>query len=1081
METAEPFRNFLPKEFFKKRFSPLVATFVDPEADSIVKQCGFSFVDICAATAANLPNPIRIVPAEKIIPGKQDDFLQKVMVDTNSFGQSFIYPEYEQKDEVKPELSPVYGAFKDHFHYPSMESSFPPWYRHMVALLCKSLRYSEFDFFDLPQCILYAIAPGSQTMTADELRKLLSFPEWMKDFLTSVPIVKVVVYDTLLSSDIPKEATQGRGSFESVIPFPFRTRNLKNTTGPDMINVRNLFRYDGNILNNKNLCNYLTDADFQNAKNAIVELSKVVQQYINRTISASVFEIEEQKKFSNSVKNFFSRNSAPERKTSVYGIPWKKIIYSRLAALYLITGKYQESQKNYKLFISQIEQLNLPFIKYSAMFIMGLLCTMIPNQLKEMPEIITNIVTNVHTTNNLRFVLYVPILSYEIHAALGDDINARQLCKKTLDKIRQVWLGTTKSKILITALINERLAGFTREDRKSWQITSKALLLYKQCDQLAHSLRCAIWLLKVLPKQWPLLYQNVWLDKATVLCLLTQGSRSLNECKELLALPNLSPVLHEKAISQFFAPYNDPSMNKSLLNIKINSLLEVKQLRMIDPSVPDYYGFNPAEFKDLVTKIDEWHAVRMDRSYTKSFQSWTDDLNVVGTNTYVSTEQPIYFVVSLYNRYKFTVHLDTSMLLADYKGESSNLPMNEIIYMEDIKDKDIKGYTKELSEIKYKCIPHVPGHFTVHKFKKNYWGYVDTEVECEPILFNCVANYPKVNLSIEDLPEEVLAWQCIPFNVVVENKGESSITEFHIAFDHPRSIVAEVGTENIGEISIIHINGELPPGGQKKVPLIFRAAKLNNNTFHFVISINNNKCGYARACVNVVQAAKISTQIFPRPSDSAGKALAFTITPLLEGLKLFGFMNKNGHLVRTLKFNKEKLPANRPQTFVVFPSDETPETVEPWRAEIMGQAPLAVLFLIGENDNLYAQKNIAYDTQDLPIRLRIDSQSHFTIPKTGGKFNISISCDPLNEPIVIEPAPIQFVARQHQIGPTPCRWIGKTSETLCKENNFTANFTAIALGVGVYLIPNVFVRKPNGSKDTINVSQMLSISIEDSN
>ena len=302
-------------------------------------------------------------------------------------------------------------------------------------------------------------------MTADELRKLLNFPDWMKEFMSSIPIIKIIVYDTLVTSELPKQLLQSRGSFEAIIPFPFRSRRLKAQGGPDMIFLRNLFRYDGHILNNPVLGEFTQDIDFQNAKKAVTQIGEILLNYISRTASSRVFEIEEQKKFSNSVKNFFSRNTTPERTTRVHNIPWKKIIYSQLASLQLIQGKYVEAQKNFKLFASQIDSLNLPGIKYSALYMAAILNTIIPGQINQLEPMIADILVNIASTNNLRFILYVPILTYELHAAMGNDALAQKLCRKTLDKIRQIWMGTSPSKLLITALVNERLAGFIREDQ----------------------------------------------------------------------------------------------------------------------------------------------------------------------------------------------------------------------------------------------------------------------------------------------------------------------------------------------------------------------------------------------------------------------------------------------------------------------------------------------------------------------------------------------------------------------------------------------------------------------------------------
>lgn len=1072
METAEPFRNFSPKEFLKNRYSPLVVTFVDPEADKIIKNAGFGFNDLVGAIGMQLPNPIRIVPAERIVPGRQEDFLAKVQQDTTTYGKSFAFPEFETSDEVKPEFSPDYGSLKNKLRFPSYESTSPPWYKRLVFNLCASLRYSEFDFFDLPQTIVYAVAAGNPSLHAEELRKLLNFPEWMKEFLTTIPIVKVVVYDTLVSSDAPKEMTQGRGSFEEVIAFPFRTRTAKSTTTPDMVVARNLFRFDGHIINDPKFCQYLTDLDFTNSRNAVTRLYEVVEKYIKRTISARMFEIEEQNKFSNSVKNFFkSKNSVPERVTHVYQIPWKKIIYSQLASLFLITGKYADAQKNYDLFIKNLD--NQPTLRANAHFIVALTHLVLPMQgSQQFKKDVIDILSYIASTNNLRLILFVPMLAIEMHSAVGEDDLALGLCKKLLDNIRRLWQGASHNKILITALAYERFAGLTRNDHKSWSYTSFALSLYKQCGQHAHALRCAIWLMKVLPKDnWPLIYQNVWLDKTVELFILGQGARSLMECKELLSLRNLQPWLHEKTISQFFAPYNDPSMSKSVLNIRINPLVEVKGLRMIDSSTPEFFGFDKSEFTLVERDVDSWHSIRLDRSFTKSIEHW-DAVTPISSKKVIGLDQKVFFVITLYNRYKFTVHLDTSVLVPEYTGKATG---DKIFEIDSVNNKDIKDY--KCTDIKYGFTAHEEGDYKIAKFAKNYWGYVDTEIECGPLNFSVVKGFPQISLTIEGLPEKVIAWQCIRFNAVVENRGEFPIKSFSIAFDHPHSITYAGGTESIGECSVVTIQEELLPGNKYNVPLIFRATKLNDNTFHFIASIQNNKCGFAVAKVSVSPAAKIETRAFKRPNDNNGHAIAMTLTPAFDGLRIYGFMSQTGHIVKTLPINKEPLKANIPETFVVFPADETEEKVEQWRVEMMGNAPLAVLFTIGDGDDvLLSQKNISFSAAKKPHRFVVDCKSHAEL-KRGGLIKVTVRAEGLEEDTIISPLPIAFVTKD-KIGPTACRWVGVTKVTLCETNEYKAEFSALAFKPGVYRIPGIsFSGSVSHEAGTVPIHQEFRVTI----
>ncbi|EAY19088.1 hypothetical protein TVAG_189790 [Trichomonas vaginalis G3] len=1071
METAEPFRNFSPKEFLKNRFSPLVVTFVDPDADKIIKNAGFSFVDLTAAIGAQLPNPIRIVPAERVMTWRQEDFLAKVVQDTTAYGKCFTEKEFEDKDEVKLEFSPDYGVLKNKIYFPSFESAFPPWYKRMLFNLCASIRYSEFEFYDLPQTILYVISPGLAAMSAEELRRLISFPEWMKEFLTTIPIVKVVVYDTLISREIPKELTSGRGSFEEVIGFPFRTRTNKSPDGPDMITARNLFRYDGHILNDPRFCNNLTDTDFANAKSAVQKIYENVERYIKRTISARMFEIEENNKFSNSVKNFFkSKNAAPERVTRVLQIPWKKIIYSQLAALFFITGKYADAQKNYDLFIKNLD--NLPVLRANAHFMIALSHLVLPLQgTQHFKRDISELLHYIGSTNNLRLILYFPLICTEIHAALGEEELALTLIKKSYDIIRKLWQGTSPNKILVLALIHERYAGLTRNDHKSWSLTSNALALYKQCNQFGHALRCAIWLMKVLPKEsWPLMYQTVWLDKTVSLFNLGQGARSLGECKELLSLRNLQPWLHEKTISQFFAPYNDPSMSKSILNIHINPLVEVKKLRMIDPSTPEFFGFDTTTFDDLEKDVDDWHMVRIDRSYTKSIDNW--DMAVpTKSKKMIGIGQQVYFVITLYNRYKFTVHLDHSVLVPEYQGDATE----NIFDIDEVNNKDIRAYNS--SDIKYGFTPHAEGSFKIAKFSKNYWGYVETEIECGPITFNVIHDYPTVNLTIEDLPENVIAWQCIKFNACVENKGKTLIKYFSIAFDHPHSITYEGGTDQIGESSVITINQEIEPGQTCRVPLIFRATKLNLNEFHFIVSIMNHKCAFALAKVNVSPAAKIEATAFKRQNDSGGHAIQMTITPLIDGFKLYGFMSKNGKLVKTLAINKEQLKANVPESVVCFPADELDEEVEKWRVEMMGNSPLAVLFKIGETENcLLAQKNINFNYIKKPFRFILDCHSHME-RKKGEIMKVFVRAENLENEVMISPLPIVYVCRD-RVGPTPCRFVGVTKVVLSKENNYSAEFSCVAFKSGIYRIPGIsFSGINNHDSGTVTIQQDFRVTI----
>jgi hypothetical protein len=75
----------------------------------------------------------------------------------------------------------------------------------MTTRLLASLQFSDFDFTDLPACVVYASATGCPSKRADEVRRYLSWPQWMHEFVLDIPIVKVVVYDGLILSRPPPD------------------------------------------------------------------------------------------------------------------------------------------------------------------------------------------------------------------------------------------------------------------------------------------------------------------------------------------------------------------------------------------------------------------------------------------------------------------------------------------------------------------------------------------------------------------------------------------------------------------------------------------------------------------------------------------------------------------------------------------------------------------------------------------------------------------------------------------------------------------------------------------------------------
>lgn len=86
-----PFLNFEINEIKKKRFSPLVVTYVEHDVDDFFSSHGFTFSEIASAISLNLPKPFRIVPLQNLKQGNSDDCFQKILGDTLVFSQSFSF------------------------------------------------------------------------------------------------------------------------------------------------------------------------------------------------------------------------------------------------------------------------------------------------------------------------------------------------------------------------------------------------------------------------------------------------------------------------------------------------------------------------------------------------------------------------------------------------------------------------------------------------------------------------------------------------------------------------------------------------------------------------------------------------------------------------------------------------------------------------------------------------------------------------------------------------------------------------------------------------------------------------------
>lgn len=658
MESASPFHNLIPYKYVKLRYSPLIATFVEPDVENLFNQCNISFNDLFAVLGSTQNMPVRIVPHYTIMEESQDTFFGKVFNDCTIFSQSFIMPEYESDDTTVPQLSPTPDRFPSKFHYPSPEASKPLWYVVMLENLLKSCQYTNLDFTDCPSCIVYATLNSTNLpiKKADEIKKLLQFPAWMNEFITDIPIIRIVVYDGLVTKTADKLPS---GSFAQVIPLIFRSRQEDSPSDLEDFYLENLFKYDEKLLKFPNFCKYLTKTDFENIREALSN----IYNYISNNLETNIKTLELVYKQS---KSFFGKKQV-ER--FVQGIPWAKLSRLQIAAYFLALQKNEEARKYYKLFIKEMQQANE--LRLYAQF-MSAICIVNSSNPQEFKESIIEIMRDINYARSLRFLMMVPLLSTEFHSSVNEKGDAFILLKHAIAKITLFWNGNIPMKSLFLALFHERLAGLCSDRKNSLFLTSRAAYLYKVAGQIPHAIRCYIWLQRGLPNNvWVLLYQTVWYQKASLLCSLTQYERGLNDWKALLALPNLSESLQDRVVNKFWAPFKE---NQKSINSKIDtnayiSLLQVKSLDIIDLTVPEYWKLDKNEFEPINEAFEKFISKKIVRSV--SFDSWYEDDDLTSKRKKKKTHRVgvgtvIILTVKLFNKFKFPIKLEKCTLKADF-------------------------------------------------------------------------------------------------------------------------------------------------------------------------------------------------------------------------------------------------------------------------------------------------------------------------------------------------------------------------------------------------------------------------------
>lgn len=663
MLTSLPFRLYHPEQYVIRRYSPLLALFVEPTVDKFVSECGFRFSDIFASIGSKLKSPVRIHQIDDIKQHDFNDFVSQFASEMDVIGKQFLPEKYENDYSYDTSVGPFPNLLIPNLTPDSNEARYPPWYRLFIFRLFRSLLFCDFAFHDLPIGIVYVVDYGHSCLNPDEIRqKLTKVPEWMKEFLKDIPVVCLVVGDGLNNPvDLSHLVQYRKGGFSYVTSMNFRSKQ-----GSDVAeSLKYYFGWDKNIMNNPNLGKNFTLDDVAAIEKVHNDIFKhFLNQEVARLQKFFENESEQKNKFSKTIQSWFSKKREPEEVTQYLKIPVKKIVYLQHASYSMMIGDYAAAQRSYKYFLSSLYQDEYPLIQNRVQGSI-LLCTLMTNDdfdvyIDDAKEAIDN---HLHT-ESLRGALIIPLLSVEFACHKQKWDIALEFCHKTIQRIQELYTDNQYTRSLLTAIIYERVVGL--ETRPKHQIAFRTLAAfdYRKCHQNGHALRCFLWLLKTMPKtMWSILWQILAIEKVILLSEQQQNNRSLHDIAHLMSITDMSVDLQNLLLTQFLSIFTDRTADLKSFSIELKPLLSVKKVRLYDPSQPEYYGFGKNDFKKMLDKYQLWYSANVSRSGSISFEDiWGLSNNNVDENRIVSVDNAVSIDIVLYNKHAFTIHVNESKL-----------------------------------------------------------------------------------------------------------------------------------------------------------------------------------------------------------------------------------------------------------------------------------------------------------------------------------------------------------------------------------------------------------------------------------
>jgi hypothetical protein len=1061
MRTGYPFRVFTPERFLHTRFAPLIPTVVEPGAASILSGGSLTFADLLAPVAQSLPEPLRIVGSD-LTQTSFTEFESRLLQDMTDFAKSFVSNDFAQSGVTDPSLCPFPMFLPRNLSFDSPETAQPPWFRALLFRLQESLMFSDFDFCDFPACVLYAASPGAPALTPQEVLSSLKVPEWMAEYIEDVPVIFVVI--NAAGAKIGQTEAAG---FHGRIVLNLPARKYEKPLSHDMLTT--LYGCDREILNAKGVSDFLGMAMLGSVEKFVKELTFYIQPLMANREQELGNEFE---KLSKSFFGFFRKTAAPDRRSRYRSIPHRKVVQMWHASLQLVLRKYGEAQRAFRSVAQDLAEL--PGVKSRAFLFATLSILGNPSAKdREFANGTADLIKHCAQAGDPRFMLLVPLLLFEIEIARGEAPVAARWYRDGLGLMDRY---PANSRAVVLGILRERLAGLSAGRHRALTFMA-AGSEYVASGQLGHALRAAIWIMQMLPgRSWDFLKQRSWLEQAVVLQELGLDERALLTCKDLLSLPNLVPDLHEKVITQFWAPFNSPGFSAAHLNLEMSSLVDVKKVVLYDLGEPQFYEFGKDDFAQIEKAYSVWFHVNVPSLRVRTLSDYwgTSSRKVGPVQRTVPCNQPVKVLITILNRYRFSVHLQDPTL--DIHFENEGAVHSEL---SQIKSVDIPPNKRKGAVLSYSFVPKCPGTFTISGFSKNYWGYIDTTIAIGPLVLTAVSDLPMMEIRVCDLPKAAFQDSCYEFSLNLANVGTVPTEDVRVVFDQPNSVQHRgEGTVFLdNNFQMVLVKETIQVSENLTVPMVFRAPAASAIVLHFLVDIAGRRVAFAMQRVALTPAIVLQSSAFPKLNDAANYVIQCNIRAEVDKVQLVGIVNSTGRFLRMIESEGPTVlmkGENRP--LIAFAAETIEGTIDPWRQNWMEDNQMDLMYRVG-NQAMLSQRRL-----DLNLR---ETDGHFkvTMPAAWeGKIGDCVDCDiSMQEPrfpIYVEPQPFQFIDRSIRKY-NGLRWVGKTRAKLCDENGYHGRFSFMILGSGIYRVSGLSTSQDPefGKPKIVSFSQLICISL----